>query len=195
MKYPLLFSPIKINNVISRNRIVATPVSDYFEEKALGGAGIVVCGHTLVEPGRSSFASADEPYAFHKYEVEHTQSKIRRVHQAGAKASIEIFHAGQYARVKDYAMGPMGFIREDGVEVKAMTLDMMDHTANCFASTAKDAKELGFDMIFLHFGHGWLPPQFLSPLFNQRTDEYGGSLENRAKFPLMILEKIGRTHV
>ncbi|NTW96426.1 MAG: 2,4-dienoyl-CoA reductase, partial [Erysipelotrichaceae bacterium] len=93
MKYPLLFSPIKINNVISRNRIVATPVGDYFEEKALGGAGIVVCGHTLVEPGRSSFSSADEPYAFHKYEVEHTQSKIRRAHQAGAKASIEVFHA------------------------------------------------------------------------------------------------------
>ncbi|NTW96028.1 MAG: FAD-dependent oxidoreductase, partial [Erysipelotrichaceae bacterium] len=139
---------------------------------------------------RSSFSSADEPYAFHKYEVEHTQSKIRRAHQAGAKASIEVFHAGQYARVKDYAVGPMGFIREDGVEVKAMTLEMMDHTANCFASASKEAKDLGFDMIFLHFGHGWLPPQFLSPLFNQRTDEFGGSLENRSKFPLMILERV-----
>lgn len=190
MKYKNLFSPIKINQLTVRNRIVATPVGDEFEEKALGGAGIVVCGHTIVEPGRSSFASGDEPYAFHKYEVEKTQSRIRRAHQAGAKASIEVFHAGQYARVKDYAMGPMGFIREDGVEVKAMTPEMMEHTANCFAQTAKEAKDLGFDLIFLHYGHGWLAPQFLSPLFNKRTDEYGGSFENRAKFPLMIIEKI-----
>lgn len=190
MNYPHLFSPIKINTVTSRNRIVATPVGEVFEEKALGGAGIVICGHTIVEPGRSSFASPDEPYAFHKYEVEHTQSKIRRAHQAGAKASIEIFHAGQYARVKDYAMGPMGFIREDGVEVKTMDLAMMEHTADCFAQTCKEAKDLGFDLVFIHFGHGWLAPQFLSPLFNQRTDEFGGSLENRAKFPLMILQRI-----
>ena len=190
MKYEKLFSPIKINQLTIRNRIVATPVGDEFEEKALGGAGIVICGHTIVDPGRSSFASADEPYAFHKYEVEHTQSRIRRAHQAGAKASIEIFHAGQYARVKDYAIGPIGFIREDGVEVKAMDIELMKEVVDCYARTAKEAKDLGFDLIFMHFGHGWLPAQFLSPLFNKRTDEFGGPLENRAKFPKMILEAV-----
>lgn len=190
MKFEKLFTPIKINQLIVRNRIVATPVGDEFEEKALGGAGIVICGHTIVDPGRSSFASYDEPYAFHKYEVEKTQSRIRRAHQAGAKASIEIFHAGQYARVKEYAIGPMDFIREDGIEVRAMTEEMMGDVANKFAQTAKEAKDLGFDLIFMHFGHGWLPAQFLSPLFNKRTDEYGGSFENRAKFPKMILEAV-----
>lgn len=190
MKYEKLFSPIKINQLTIRNRIVATPVGDEFEEKALGGAGIVICGHTIVDPGRSSFASADEPYAFHKYEVEHTQSRIRRAHQAGAKASIEIFHAGQYSRVKDYAIGPIGFIREDGVEVKAMDIELMKEVVDCYARTAKEAKDLGFDLIFMHFGHGWLPAQFLSPLFNKRTDEFGGPLENRAKFPKMILEAV-----
>lgn len=190
MKYEKLFSPIKINQMTVRNRIVATPVGDEFEEKGLGGAGIVICGHTIVEPGRSSFASGEEPYAFHKYEVEKTQARIRKAHQGGAKASLEIFHAGQYARVKGYAMGPNGFIREDGVEVKAMDEAMMEHTADCFAQAAKDARDLGFDMVFMHFGHGWLPAQFLSPLFNKRTDEYGGSFENRAKFPKLILEKV-----
>ena len=190
MKYEKLFSPIKINQLTIRNRIVATPVGDEFEEKALGGAGIVICGHTIVDSGRSSFASADEPYAFHKYEVEHTQSRIRRAHQAGAKASIEIFHAGQYARVKDYAIGPIGSIREDGVEVKAMDIELMKEVVDCYARTAKEAKDLGFDLIFMHFGHGWLPAQFLSPLFNKRTDEFGGSFENRAKFPKMILEAV-----
>lgn len=190
MQFPNLFKPIKINSMVSRNRIVATPIGDFFEEKALGGAGIVVCGHTIVDPGRSSFASPDEPYVFHKYSVEEAQQRIRKCHQAGARASLELFHAGQYARVKEYAIGPMGFVREDGTEVRAMTPDMMQQAAACFGKAAKDARDLGFDMVFLHFGHGWLPAQFLSPLFNKRTDEYGGPFENRAKFPLLILQKV-----
>ncbi len=188
--YPHLFSPIKINSLMSRNRIVASPIGDFFEEKALGGAGIVICSHTIVEPGRSSFASPDEPYIFHKYSVGEAQSRIRKCHQFGARASLEIFHAGQYARVKDYAIGPVGFTRDDGVEVRAMSPEMMEHTSDLFAQAAKDARDLGFDMVFMHFGHGWLAPQFLSPLFNKRTDEYGGSFENRARFPRLILEKV-----
>ena len=190
MNYKNLFSPIKINGMVSRNRIVASPIGDYFEEKALGGAGIVICGHTIVDPGRSSFARADEPYIFSKYSVEEARSRIRKCHQSGTRASLELFHAGQYARVNDYAIGPMGFMREDGVEVRAMTPEMMEEAANRFATAAKDAKNLGFDMVFMHFGHGWLAPQFLSPLFNQRSDEYGGSFENRAKFPKQILERV-----
>jgi len=190
MQFENLYTPIKINQMIARNRIVASPIGDVFEEKALGGAGIVICGHTIVDPGSSSFASPEEPYLFHKYAVEEAQSRIRKCHQSGAKASLELFHAGQYARVNDYAIGPVSFVREDGVEVKAMTKEMMEHVANCFAKAAKDAKDLGFDMVFMHFGHGWLAPQFLSPLFNKRTDEYGGSFENRAKFPKMILEYV-----
>ena len=190
MQFRNLFSPIKINGMIARNRIVASPIGDIFEEKALGGAGIVICGHTIVDPGRSSFASADEAYIFHKYAVEEARSRIRKCRQAGSRSSIELFHAGQYARVKDYAIGSMGFIREDGVEVKAMTPELMDEVADCFAIAAKDAKDLGFDMVFMHFGHGWLAPQFLSPLFNKRTDEYGGCFENRAKFPALILERV-----
>lgn len=190
MDFPKLFSPITINGMTARNRIVASPIGDQFEEKALGGAGIVICGHTIVEPGRSSFAGPEEPYAFHKYAVEETQSRIRRCHQSGAKASLELFHAGQYARVADYAVGPMSLSREDGVEVRALDGEGMERIAMLFAATALDAKDLGFDMVFLHFGHGWLPAQFLSPLFNQREDEYGSSVENRMKFPLLILRRV-----
>lgn len=188
--YNKLFTPIRINTMMARNRIVATPTGDEFEEKALGGAGIVICGHTIVDFGRSSFASPNEQYLFSKYSVEGARSRIRKCHQVGAKASIELFHAGLYARVKDYALGPCGFIREDGIEVKEMDEAMMLEVANMFADAAKDAKNLGFDMIFMHFGHGWLPAQFLSPLFNHRNDEYGGSIENRIKFPKLILEKV-----
>lgn len=190
MKYPHLFSPIKINNMTVRNRIVAPPIGQIFAEKALGGAGIVVAGSTLIEPGRSSVASGDEPYLFSRYSVNEAQQRIRKCHQYGAKASLELFHAGQYARVRDFAVGPMSFVRDDGVEVKALDEEYMGRIADMFATAAKDAKDLGFDMVFMHFGHGWLAPQFLSPLFNKRTDEYGGSFENRSKFPKLILEKV-----
>lgn len=66
----------------------------------------------------------------------------------------------------------------------------MSEIADKFALTALDAKEYGFDVVMLHFAHGWLPAQFLSPYYNKRTDEYGGSFENRIKFPMMIVERV-----
>lgn len=190
MQYKNLFSPIKINELMIKNRIVAAPISEIYEEKALGGAGIVIAGHAIVQYGKSSYARADEPDIFTKYEIEKTISRIRRVHQGGAKASIELFHAGRYARVDDFAYGVIDEVREDGVEVRGLTSETMEEVVKAYKDSAKSAKDAGFDMIFMHFGHGWLPAEFLSPLFNKRTDEYGGSLENRMKFPLKILEAV-----
>ena len=94
------------------------------------------------------------------------------------------------ARTVDYAKGPSGFIRPDGVEVKEMDEALMEETLQWYAETAASARKIGFDSIFLHFGHGWLPAQFLSPHYNHRTDSYGGSIENRSRFPLRILETV-----
>lgn len=185
-----LFEPITINGMILKNRIIATPTGDDFEEKAMGGAALVIAGHAIVEPGRSSFASPDEPYLFSKYERENTRKRVLKIHKGGAKASIEIFHAGQDARTIDYAKGPSGFVRPDGVEVKEMDESMMKETLDWYAETVSAARKIGFDSIFLHFGHGWLPAQFLSPHYNHRLDQYGGSIENRCRFPLRILETV-----
>lgn len=187
MSYLHLFSPIKLGDTLVQNRIVANPMSEHYEDRCRGGAGVVICGHTIVEPGRSSWVSADELYAFSKYERESTVARARMARAGGAAASIELAHAGQYARTVDYAMGPDGFVRADGIEVRAMTPAMMEHTAACWVQACVDARRAGFDMVFLHFGHGWLMGQFLSPLFNHRTDEYGGSIENRMRFPLQVL--------
>lgn len=176
--------------MILKNRIIATPTGDDFEEKALGGAALVIAGHAIVEPGRSSFASPDEPYLFSKYERERTRERVLKVHKGGAMASIEIFHAGQDARTIDYAKGPTGFTRPDGVAVKEMDEALMEETLHWYQETAAGARKIGFDSIFLHFGHGWLPAQFLSPHYNRRTDAYGGSIENRCRFPLRILEAV-----
>ena len=191
--YNHLFQPISINGMILKNRIVATPTGDDFEEKALGGAALVIAGHAIVEPGRSSFASPEEPYPFAKYEREATRKKVLKIHKGGAKASIEIFHAGQDARTVDYAKGPSGFIRPDGVEVKEMDEALMEETLQWYAETAASARKIGFDSIFLHFGHGWLPAQFLSPHYNHRTDSYGGSIENRSRLQPPATN-CGRTH-
>lgn len=192
LKYPHLFSPLKINSMIVNNRIIANPMGHVFEDKALGRPGVVIAGSVITQPGKSSWESADQPYAFSKYEVEKTRKRILIAHQGGAKASIEIAHAGQYARVAlgDYAIGPTGYVREDGVTVKEMDERMMDEVIKGYVQTAKDAQAVGFDMIFLHFAHGWLAAEFLSPLFNKRTDAYGGSIENRMKFPLRILKEV-----
>ena len=185
-----LFSPITINGMILKNRIVAAPTSDLYEEKALGGAGMVIAGHTIVEPGRSSFKSGDEPWLFDKYEREDTRRRVLGVHRGGAKASIELIHCGCHARVVDFAMGPDGYVREDGVEVRAMDEALMGEVVEWFQKSAVAARKIGFDSVFLHFGHGWLPDQFLSPFYNHRTNEYGGSAENRRRFPLRILAAV-----
>ncbi|WP_110932044.1 oxidoreductase [Paenibacillus bouchesdurhonensis] len=189
MKFPNLFKPIRIKNVVFNNRIIATPAGPY-HDKAIGGAGVIITGSVNVSRKRASYSRPDEPYAFDKYQIEATRNRVIIAHQAGAKASLELIHSGQYARVDDYAIGPIDMVRQDGTIVKAMDEQMMDEVANDWAETARRAKETGFDLVMLHFAHGWLPAEFLSPLFNKRTDEYGGSFENRIKFPKMIVERV-----
>ncbi|WP_019640302.1 FAD-dependent oxidoreductase [Paenibacillus fonticola] len=189
MKFPNLFKPMRIKNVMFNNRIIATPAGPY-DDKAIGGAGVIITGSVNVSRKRASYSRPDEPYAFDKYEIEATRKRVIVAHQAGAKASLELIHSGQYARVDDYAIGPIDMVRQDGTIVKAMDEQMMDEVAGDWAETAKRAKETGFDLVMLHFAHGWLPAEFLSPLFNKRTDEYGGSFENRIKFPKMIVDRV-----
>ncbi len=144
-----------------------------------------------VPDGRSRIVEG--PYCFENMtESQKVREQVKIIRQRGAKAEFELCHAGQYAKVKkdDYAIGPMDLIRDDGTKVKAMDEAMMEEVADAFAKGACDAKEYGFDMVMLHFGHGWLPTQFLSPYYNKRTDAYGGSFENRIKFPMMIVDRV-----
>ncbi len=190
-KYPKLFEPLKVNKVVLKNRIISAPLGSN-TDKSLSGIGMIIRGTSgsvddsrmRLSPGKYCFADL--------FTAAKVRQEVSIIKQAGAKAEFELCHAGQYACVQkgDYAIGPCSYIREDGVEVKAMDEAMMEDIANKFAKSARDVKEYGFDSILLHFAHGWLPAQFLSPYFNHRTDEYGGSFENRIKFPTMIVEKV-----
>lgn len=86
--------------------------------------------------------------------------------------------------------GPSDTTRSDGVEVKALTKSKMEEIAAAYGNVAGLAKRAGFEMIMIHGGHGWLLNQFFSPYFNQRTDEYGGSLENRCRFAIDVLKSV-----
>lgn len=113
----------------------------------------------------------------------------------GAVASVQFNHIGEVNHpsvIKDgkNPIGPTGYIRPDGVEVEEMDEAMMNEVADNFANAVEGAQAAGFEMVMIHGGHGWLLGQFISPLSNKRSDEYGGSIENRAKFPIMVLDRI-----
>ena len=189
--YPHLFSPIKINNMMLKNRIIAAPLGSY-TDKSLSGIAMIVRGTSgSVDDSRARMRPG-KYYFEDKMEASRIMEEISVIHQRGAKAEFEMCHVGQFGYVEkgDYAIGPVSFTREDGVEVRAMDEAMMEDIAEKYAKTAKDAKEYGFDVVMLHFAHGWLPAQFLSPLYNKRTDSYGGSFENRIRFPMRIVEKV-----
>lgn len=191
MRYKNLFTPLKVGNMVLQNRIISAPLGS-LTDKSISGIGMIIRGTSGSVPGSRS-RLAPGAYCFENMlESGKVRDQVVQIKQRGAKAEFELCHVGQYAKVRegDYAIGPTGFIREDGVEVKAMDRAMMEEVADAFAKGAKDAKEYGFDMVMLHFAHGWLPTQFLSPYYNKRTDEYGGVFENRIKFPVMIVERV-----
>ncbi len=201
--YPHLFSPIKIKNYTFRNRIFSTPNQTrfkdnfemaYMESKARGGAAAVTVGETPISRKYLRQSSQfilvlDDPNDMRLMAETAFAIKLH-----GAAASIQLYHPGMYAVLhsKDAPnpMSSMGFIRKDGVEVKAMDEDMIEEVVERYGIAAANVKRAGFDMCQIHGGHGWLLSQFLSPLTNQRKDKYGGSLENRARFPIAVVERI-----
>ncbi len=203
--YPNLFNPLKVNSLILKNRIIAAPMTGGFIKaniieslaaKAKGGAALIILGSCNVDNDRSLIAPG-WPGLYEPF-MESYMDQLNVIHQYGAKASLELFHAGLWADVATLGknpLGPIDMVRNvgkdaDGVKVDGMTEEDMARVAESYAATAIRAKKFGFDMCMLHFAHGWLPAQFLSPKFNKRTDKYGGSFENRIRFPMMLVEKV-----
>lgn len=134
-------------------------------------------------------------YMFSTYNLESTRKMLEFLKQGGAKVSLELMHSGLYGRFNGYnnctqPFGPSECMRRDEMFVREMNQQDMNHIIEKFVEMAVEAKNMGFDMIMIHAAHGWLIHQFLSPKWNQRTDEYGGSIENRAKFPLQIIQAV-----
>lgn len=213
-EYPNLFSPKKIKNITFRNRIFASPTSlvwpdyytgmpdestvFYYEDKARGGAASVTLSETVINRTDASRRPNDDALVpDYERAIFPTQGWLKvtdAIKRHGAVPSIQIFHGGDTSEpifTKGHQpIGPNGFTKENGVVVKEMTEEDMQRVASEFAETAWYARYSGFQKIMIHGAHGWLLAQFLSPATNHRTDEYGGSLENRARFPLMVVDAI-----
>jgi len=204
--YPNLFKPIKIRNLIMKNRIMSAPnmlfhtidgrpnmfYISYLEHKARGGAGIVTLGEANVCDGGNHTPEMETKFENMALYAEMAQA----IHEHGAIASVELTHGGARAKPEynndvSKIVGPCDMDNHvTGAHVRAMNEEDMEFVANGFAETAEYYFHAGFDAVLVHCAHSWLLTQFLSPIYNKRTDNYGGSLENRMRFPLFVLKKI-----
>ena len=206
--YPNIFSPITIGGVTYKNRIFQAPATphllqrdemypteayiEYYAAKARGGtASVTVGGYDMgnppPKPGWHSTYLLDKQY------WRDWTRLTDAIHFYGAKAAIELLAFFYYGYKEDgtpFIYSVDGTPGPDGSERPMLTKEAMEEIAQRYADTAEAAMNCGFDSILIHGGHGLVIFRFLSELFNKRTDEFGGSFENRARFPIMILDAI-----
>ena len=212
-RYPHLSSPITLGRVTFRNRMFSSPMGGtdisengcigpesraFYELRAKGGAAAVTVSELMVHP------ETDGSQAYHLDRalwgtLQSATLCADAIRRHGAIASIELSHSGQFAgtymtdkskqaEMVQYGVSPS--IRADGMRILELSKEQISEIVQAYGKTAALAKTAGFEMLMVHGGHGWLINQFLSPLFNKRTDEYGGSLENRTRFAIEVLKAI-----
>jgi mycofactocin system FadH/OYE family oxidoreductase 2 len=206
MMFPYLFSPLKLGTVEVKNRISFQPhltnlaVNNlpseqqmyYWGERAKGGAGLIITEELTVHPTDMSYEKLIDVY--HKEVIPGFKKITDYVHQFDAKIFAQLNHNGQQgdgslSRLPVWAPSPVPDVlfRETP---KAMEPEDIEEVARYYAKSAIHVREGGFDGVELQFGHSSLARQFLSPLTNFRTDEYGGSLENRLRAPLKFIAAV-----
>jgi len=213
-----LFSPIQLRETVIKNRIFVSPMCQYsavdgipnnwhlvhLGTRAVGGAGLVIAEATaVVAEGRITAGCLGIWSDAHTEAFKPITAFIR---QHGAVPGIQIAHAGRKASTdlpwkggkfvsqadggwQTVAPSAIPFSPEHGAP-RELTVSEIEQTAQQFLDAAKRALEAGFEVIELHFAHGYLVNEFLSPNTNKRTDEYGGSLENRCRLPLNIAKRV-----
>ena len=207
MQYPRLFTPIQIGSMTLKNRIVmpamhhlytengyATPrFNEYYWKRVEGGAGLIIVGSCRFD---GYGAKANSMSLAEDSTIPGWQEFTRGVHDRGGKVAVQLYHAGRYMPKADVPCGKdalspsatfASYTRETAPEMSRQQIfDLLED----YAAGAHRAVEAGFDAVEISASSGYLLCQFLSPLTNLRTDEFGGSFENRCRFPLMVIEKV-----
>jgi anthraniloyl-CoA monooxygenase len=215
---PPMFAPLRLRGLQLRNRVVVSPMCQYsavdgvptdwhlvhLGSRAVGGAGLVIGEMTDVSPeGRITYGCtgmwSDAQQAAWKRIVDFVHAN------SGAAVGLQLAHAGRKgsctrpwegdAPLRDatawQTLGPSPLpFRPDWPAPREMTRRDMEKVREDFAAAARRAQAAGFDLIELHMAHGYLLSSFLSPLSNRRTDGWGGSLSNRMRFPLEVLDAV-----
>jgi len=216
---PPLFHPYTLRGMRLRNRVVVSPMAQYscdgdgvpndwhlvhWGSRAAGGAGLVFTEMTCVSPeGRITphccgLWNDEQAAAFTRIvEFVHRKTDARiglQLGHAGRKASTKTLWEGEDVPLDDGnwpVIAPSALrYKEFNQLPREMTRADMDAVRQCFVASARRGAECGFDILELHFAHGYLLSSFLSPLANRRTDGYGGTLEQRARYPLEIYDAV-----
>lgn len=214
----LLFTPLRIKNTELKNRIVVSPMCQYsatdgfpnhwhlvhLGSRAVGGAGLIITEATAVSPeGRISIADLG---IWKDEQIEKFKEITDFIHANGAVAGIQLAHAGRKASFDIPWENPQQLSEADGGWATlapsaipfsskdktpiALSLEGIEKVKADFKAAAGRALQAGFKVIELHAAHGYLLHQFLSPLSNQRTDNYGGSFENRIRLLMETLRSV-----
>lgn len=215
---PAMFQPVRIGELELKNRIMLSPMDQYcavdgvptdfhlvhLGSKALGGAGLVMTEMTCVSPegritpGCPGLWTDEQAVAWRRVtDFVHANSTARigtQLGHSGRKGSTKLMWDGMDEPLEDgnwEVVGPSALPYGPGCHVpREATRADMDQVVADFVSAARRAVEAGFDLVEVHAAHGYLLSSFLSPVANHRTDEYGGSMENRLRFPIEVFEAV-----
>lgn len=201
-----LFSPVKIGNLTVKNRIVMPAmhlnytadsmvnekVIAFYEARAKGGAGLLMVGPCPVNEeagGELMIGVNDDRF------IPGLKQLSKSIHDSGAKCGVQMYHAGRYTYsfFLDGKQAPSASATMSGLThemSREMTLDDIKRTIEDFASCAQRIKNSGYDIVEIIGSAGYLINQFYSPLTNKRTDEYGGSAENRRRFGIEVVQAV-----
>lgn len=207
-KYPNIFTPFTVKTMTLKNRIIMTPMGTnygeqngemsflhihYYEQRAKGGTGLITVENASIDSPQGSNGTTQLRIDHDNY-IPRLFKLCETVHKHGACIAIQINHAGASAISSRTALQPVSasdIPSKAGGEIpRPLTKSEIEHIAQKYAEAAKRAQIAGFDAVEIHAGHSYLISQFLSPLTNNRTDEYGGSKENRARFANLVMTKV-----
>lgn len=205
-----LFAPLSVRGLTLRNRIVMSPMCMYsaghdgqatdwhlghYLARAVGGAGLLITEATAVEErGR---ISQNDLGLWDDAQIGAYSRIVRAVQAEGAAIGVQLAHAGRKAWSAAKGHGPWKPVGPSAVAFgpdwetpESLTTDQIEAIVSAWRQAAGRAERAGFDVIEIHAAHGYLNHQFLSPLSNRRTDRYGGSLANRMRFLMRVVEDV-----
>ncbi len=199
MKFPKLCEPIKIGNLELKNRMVMAPMSlffapqdgsvtdriiEYYRERALGGIGLIITECVYGNPGGHPFRL----HIWHDKYILGLKTLADAVHRAGGKVAIQInMNRGRNDEVEPLSASGVPN-PTDRVIPKVIEVEQIKRVVDGFGEAVRRARESGFDAVEIHGAGGYLVEEFLSPLTNKRSDEYGGDVEKRARLVLEMVK-------
>ncbi|NCC44361.1 MAG: FAD-dependent oxidoreductase [Clostridia bacterium] len=207
-KYSHIFTPLTVKTMTMKNRVCMTPMGtnfgeqsgemsflhiQYYEQRAKGGTGLIVVENASVNSPQGSNGTTQIRIDQDNY-IPRFYKLVESVHKHGACIAIQINHAGASAvsaRIGGQPVSASNIPSKANGEIpRPLTVEEIQQIARKYGEAAKRAQIAGFDAVEVHCGHSYLISQFLSPTTNDRTDEFGGSPENRARFASMVMKEV-----